>query len=358
MNEKQKKDLDEIITSIRQINCNDLFQFVSPFVIGFIASETIKTTKQIYNIKRDLSIKNVKILETPSILKTSEFKKEEIKERFQEEYITCIEKFYNTITNNIPYANIETFKKNIVDVTIRKMNDKEKYYNPVNGFYDCNSNNILLNVEKSIFHELFHMSNTIVTDNMVFTGFQQSSIHQKLDIGGGLNEGYTALLTSRYFKIASYPLESNIAEKVEKIVGQQKMEGMYFKADLYNLVQELKKYNTEQETIQFLKNLDFIKDYLSTAKSLIEKHNCKQVFLEINKYLIKSYSKKIKDEYLKNKITYEELCSSLTIFDESLNNISNNKKYTYLNSRELEEIKYETISDSIKLNDESKGRTK
>ena len=52
-----------------------------------------------------------------------------------------------------------------------------------------------------LFHELFHMSSTVVDKerNLIFTGFSQFSKKKNYFIGKGITEGYTQLLTERCF---------------------------------------------------------------------------------------------------------------------------------------------------------------
>lgn len=86
-------------------------------------------------------------------------------------------------------------------------------------------------------------------------GFSQK-IANKYSKGKGLNEGYTELINQRYFartiadgsgaKI-SYPREQVLAYGIEMLVGREKMEELFFNADLDGLIAEMSKYMPTQE---------------------------------------------------------------------------------------------------------------
>ena len=83
------------------------------------------------------------------------------------------------------------------------------------------------------------------------------------DIGTGLNEGYTQVLNERYFYskgtyIGCYSLFVRFASYLEVLVGQEKMESLYFKADLEGLIQELEKYASRDEVLRLIKDIDYI----------------------------------------------------------------------------------------------------
>ena len=77
---------------------------------------------------------------------------------------------------------------------------KTKEYNAI-GIYNARNNKIsFVNGVNSntIFHELFHMASSYLDkeNKILYGGFYQSS--KGLNIGRGLDEGYTELLANRY----------------------------------------------------------------------------------------------------------------------------------------------------------------
>ena len=60
-------------------------------------------------------------------------------------------------------------------------------------------------------------------------------------------------------------LETLVASKIEEVVTKNKMEIMYFDANLNGLINELLKYSNEETIITFIHSLDFLSTlYLET----------------------------------------------------------------------------------------------
>ena len=146
----------------------------------------------------------------------------------------------------------------------------------------------------NIYHELLHMASTIVDKekNIIFSGLSQIG---KNNIGIALDDAYTEILLYRYFNLnkeyMSYDYEVEITNLIEQIVGATKMTTMYFNANLYDLVETLTEYNTKENIIKFLEDLDSIyvlcdhsKKY---QKDIIYYHN------EIAKFLVDTYINKL-----------------------------------------------------------------
>ena len=111
------------------------------------------------------------------------------------------------------------------------------------------------------------------SDGMIFCGFAQGYKGKKI-IATGINEGYTQLLAERYFGeskdiLKAYSCEKSIAEKLEMIVGKEKMQSLYLNANLYGLIQELKQYEDENTIMQFISDVDFLNMHLKRKKWLL-----------------------------------------------------------------------------------------
>ena len=125
--------------------------------------------------------------------------------------------------------------------------------------------NISYNIQifiEDLYHELLHMSSTIIDkeNNIAFSGFSQ--IGKNIPIGVALDDGYTELLLYRMFDLnkehIAYKYEVIISNLIEQIINQDKMSNLYFNANLYELVKELEKYNTKENIIKFLEDLDSV----------------------------------------------------------------------------------------------------
>ena len=104
----------------------------------------------------------------------------------------------------------------------------------------------------TIFHELLHMASTRIKDGKDYCGFDLDSI-----IGTGINENYTDYLLEKYFiKEQEYDRKRLLLDELELIVGEEKLEDMYFKADLPSLIKELSKYNETKDVIKLIYDYD------------------------------------------------------------------------------------------------------
>ena len=151
------------------------------------------------------------------------------------------------------------------------------------------------------YHELFHLLTTrFDSDNDVRIGFQYN------DFGKALNEGYTEIMTRRYF---GYLNENDcntclhftwFAEMVEDIIGKDKMEYYYLKSDIEGLILELEKYLPREKVINMIKSMDkmfnneeklfeYQKDILDKKQS-IDMDRIKQYYSVNNSYRTLIYS--------------------------------------------------------------------
>ena len=90
------------------------------------------------------------------------------------------------------------------------------------------------------------------------------------------------------------------------------MEHLYLTADLYGLVEELKKYSLEKDIIKFILNLDFITKN-GNKVSLLKNENISKNIKYISDFLIKTYIIKLKyqvDNKIINRDEFNKLLSS------------------------------------------------
>ena len=126
-------------------------------------------------------------------------------------------------------------------------------------------------------------------------------------IGSGLNEGYTQLLTERYFGetneiAASYKICMFFSKKLEEIIGKDKMQSLYLNANLTELINELKKYDTEENIIKFIKSLDTILKYINYMYSPLKKLSIYKYYInEKNTQLLEFIQFKLMEWYIKKK---------------------------------------------------------
>ena len=147
--------------------------------------------------------------------------------------------FTRVIENSFISLDLDYFYNNIKTLDIKKIRDSF-IKNPINGEYLIDANQIVLytDCQDTIYHELFHMASSCFRGNVVYSGFSQDLV------GLGLDEGYTELLTRRYFKQQmhsriTYEDEVKLSSFIEKVIGRAKMESLYLKANIKGLLKFL-----------------------------------------------------------------------------------------------------------------------
>ena len=161
--------------------------------------------------------------------------------------------------------------------------------------------------------------------NVRYCGFVQEKFEQQ--IGVGIAEGYTELLTKRYFSDQkniknfndSYVVEMGIVQNLEKIVGKNKLKKLYFCSDLKGLVRELKKYNDIENIIKFIRYLDITTLDLINKKTMISNRKYKLYLKYCVEFLLQSYINKLKMQLFNKEINHYIFEKKLFDFVENIN---------------------------------------
>ena len=257
--------------------------------------------------KRDIDLQNRnsinKIKETPSF----ENKNYIIPENDFKSYLA---NFVKTLQDNFDAEDLSILFNNISSLELKVLKNDLIYKifdSDMAAYYDESKNRIIFRKEKyienSIYHELFHMASIINIKENQYCGFSQKIEKNLNSFGVGFNEGYTDLLSNRYFdKTIMYHIEAEIAKQVENVVGRKIMEKLYLKADLKSLISELSKYSSLEEINDFINNVDMIclNKYINKNKTLMN--------LTANKILGFLYN--IFINRFKEKIKMEEKCNN------------------------------------------------
>lgn len=218
-------------------------------------------------------------------------------------YQVAVEEFKKIFDEQLSSYNNTAFYKNMETLRIRE--ERIDYH----GRYLSEINKIelkrmpysseLLFSKHTLFHELIHMATSY--DNGARIGFRQ----QKL--GRGLNEGYTELINKRYFskedddeaksdKPIGYGYEQELAYGIELLVGQNKMESLFFNADLYGLIEEMSKYTSREESTAVIKAITQV----TNAKTPDE---MKQIATLVKTQISNIINRKNRQQYLHGQIT-------------------------------------------------------
>lgn len=167
--------------------------------------------------------------------------------------------YVEKLVKNLSLEELKIIRRNLNTVKV------EKSYKPLFlgllGYYDIKKNEISYLVPESLGHEFLHMSSTIYDriNDIYFSGFSQED--GKNIIGLSLNEGYTELLTSRFYNIKQkesvYVNEVRMAKMLELFFdNKEEMTRLYFTCDLLGFIKQLEKYAPYEDVIKLIIDMD------------------------------------------------------------------------------------------------------
>lgn len=229
-----------------------------------------------------------------------------------DKYNEIVIEFTKILENNFSHCNLSLFYKNIEALKIKdRVEDLEtlkfKLQNKnIRAFYHIKKSNIQLltlnHYISSLFHELLHLSTRKKVGKVVYCGFSQVDSNQA--IGMYLNEGYTEYLNQKYFlkkELSSYLRAKIFAQGIERIVGKNKMEELYFDANLSGLIDELGKYCQIEDAVNLINKID--KFY---EKFYANDDEANQIWKEILTTIAALYRIKLSKEQAEGKINENE----------------------------------------------------
>lgn len=163
----------------------------------------------------------------------------------------------------------------------------------ITGYYDIKTHKIKV-VDQShpdIYHELFHaMSSYRVSQRELGCGFFQAS--KGIKEGLMLDEGYTDLLTYRYFHSPIfYHVGANLAQKIELMLTQDLMQVMYGLNDSESIYRFLSNNSTTISTEKFKILFDKIGYYKKIDRNIIN------IFNYLSDYLVEVYINYLSKQY-------------------------------------------------------------
>lgn len=296
----------------------------------------LKRTKNPNTIKKVVLPPELKQVKIPKHLDVSSNAKE-------------ISYFINTLRKQLPKDCLDNLYRNIQSVDIK--NNFLIAFGGASGTYSQGKNAIRLIGKDSIYHELFHMASAAgKSDHIGFAQYIQGGT-----FGRGINEGYTELLTRRYFgdkidpnhiKDSGYNVQVSICRKLEKIVGKDKMTKLYLTANLKGLIDELKKYATEEEIYNFIYGMDTITQ-LGNSTLVFKLPEVQKAIKYISRFLIKVHFKYLSKQLELGKIDEIELYKQHKEFVESYEKTEKfyYKEYSTFNDDDLREVFSEIMEE-------------
>lgn len=293
-----------------------LSSFGGFILFSFIGNRAFNT----YNLCKDKRAKKIKSIKLPPELKV-EHDDLDLKKIASKEYGECLVNFFNVINKNFSKEDLKNFYNNISSLKFKNKNFKfsNKLFNQRTiAEYCLNDNEIKINKDnyhKSIYHELFHMASANRSDNYC-GGFSQGNNN----VGYGIDEGYTDLLTNRYFvkdefSSIKYRYLRDVSQKIEFIVGNEKMQSLYMNANLLGLINELKLYSTEENVMKFITNMDFVYKYMSYSKIIgVREKLVNKALKEIAEFIVKTYTNKLIKDKERLGLSKEEFVKFIEFF--------------------------------------------
>ena len=339
-------------------------EFVDVYVMWpfYIIDRTIDNIK----FQTDYIPKSIKKVKMPPEL-TIDCLSPNIKEQTNTALQVEIDRFIDILATHFSPNDLKFFHRNISSLVfnfLKREQNSEKNTTTI-GLYSPRYNKISLlqnTSRNTAMHELFHMASSYYDNNkrninqQSFSGFFQWN-KDGLDIGYGLNEGYTQLLTNRYSTEHyndSYKFETLVAEGVEEIIGQEKMQSLYLQANLKGVIDELKKYEDERTIMKFIQYLDYYNRYSQSEILLPQKqqrmNNCSR-FLEefIAKNLFKKINQEINDPNFD--ISKTGLKNIKSYIDSKIMEIREITDWIFLPDKKIEEFSKSVLNYDIAIRD-------
>lgn len=331
MDEKVNINLSEILTELQKIDYTQLLNIVKPIIIYFILNRAVDTGLKTYRLHKDFKAKDVSTMDLPPEIIRISSEIDEVR-LLEQKFGDSIVAFVRTLVEKMPNADLSIFYNNISSLITSTKSFRAKNiilnsgtqgaYNPKKNDIELQEHNYMLTID----HELFHVASTHYreSDEMIFSGFAQHA-KGKRRLANGLNEGYTQLLAERYFGeekelMKAYPYEKYTAEKLEMIIGKDKMESLYLNANLNGLVQELSQYEDEPTILKFFTDLDFLEEHLGDKRMMpMEKGMINSRLASTNQFLLNCYIKKLNNNFNGDGLANEELKDKLVAFITMMN---------------------------------------
>lgn len=372
MNNKENFTIQDFIIQLEQINYLEILDAIKPLIIYYVTSKAIDT----YKLHRDYKPKNISKVTLPPEL-ISEYSEIDINKIVATKYGESIVKFADVVINNFSAEDLTNFYNNINDLKTRSKKfgiQNLILRSKTAGQYDPKKNEITIDddtAETTIYHELFHMASSTYKDGIGYSGFHQTSLKPGVtSLGQGLNEGYTELLSQRYFMpdssvTGAYEYQVFIAEKLEQIIGKEKMQSLYLNSNLKGLIDELKQYVSEEEIMKFISNTDFLVNHMYNKKlQLFEKNMIGNCLKSINRFVIICYSKKLQQQVKDGEISSnDEILQKLAEYISSLaSNIKIRKRrYEVMTDDDIQEsllASFENTNVTVSINREEQSGIK
>jgi len=326
---------------------------INGIIITFLAGDYLYHQ---YRFSRNKSIKGTAKIDN-LIKNESAIKYYDYDERSKARSDSYVFHFIDVLNEKMLQEDLKALNNNIKTLKLKKspFHSMTLFFEGADQCYQYKRNTIVTNYDNdengNIYHELFHMASTYndYNNKICYSGFSIEKGKDKFGIG--LTEGYTELLTERYFRGKykdmpnSYRYAVIYAEEIENLIGQEKMTSLYLNHDLKGLIKELEKYKSKEQIYEFLHETDYIiKEKVgdNPFSPIIGKTDYnRDNFLKINSFLTDCYAKEVHGD---NNLTENYIYN----LDKKQNRI--NEMYSYSDKRNEMHI-VETTKKKVKQKD-------
>ena len=348
-----KPNIDMVTQGLQKINYKALLDKIKPIIFLYENGEPRRKNQlKKYELEHNFHPPLITEISSPMIISktlSEEEKAQILKKQFGENVLYFVE----TILDKNPDANLSLLYENLptLDIFLKNYNFSNMVLRASNcGDYNTKTNIARVTQNKNLFsqsfyHELFHVSSTLYDkqEDISYSGFCR--FYPDGITGIGINEGYTEIMTERYFANETelfqptfYIYEKFFASKLEEIVGKEKMEQLYFETDLEGLIEELKQCASEDDIKSFLINTDVLTHVIyndSVSFKLLDK-----IISRVEQtldFLVESYIKMQYKKLSEGLITNQELEDNILSYEDGLNNTYNirGEEYLYNNFAEI-----------------------
>ena len=229
------------------------------------------------------------------------FSEEKINNLTSEKLQNKMETFKNKMKETFDNKDLKYMNDNLETLRIFILKSKLFQY-PYKAMYNNLSNELMiLEEDDTIYHELLHLSCNNRKNKNTIRGFTHYTKKQKniLSFGTGLDEVYTEILANRLFNKeinATTPKTVELVLQLEQLIDD--LPSLYLNSDLYELVLELNKYTSLNESLEFIYNID----RLYTLEQNIKNHDKYNEIYSKTLYFLKQYQYKRNYQEQKKKI--------------------------------------------------------
>ena len=231
---------------------------------------------------------------------------DEIRAKVNYERVQDVLYCLDVLKRHVSPSNLKTIYKNLSNLSVERNPSILKL--GYDGQYFTFFNKIVLGAENALPHEFIHASSSAYNHQkgIGYSGFVQYDSNKDIKICEGLNEGYTELLTARWFFNGVVKSNHNLVRIVELFEfffdNPKDMETYYFNHNLPGFIKYMEQFSSKKEIIEILSLIDAIRKgekipslikFFDEAKILLKLYRMYQLHCQ-DPFKLKLFEEKIK----------------------------------------------------------------